>query len=164
MANNENIDIRRLINWSLHVHTALPTSQFLSLTSRETWKEERKIVTDEAGNYGTFEVSSESYDELDTLRAIVFFSAVCERTLFTWRYILSCLSYVVLIAANHLVMLSVMTFNAWLLITVRLTTGLAYYFIPSSPRETRKLTCGTSEGKWELLSRFECSSVWFGSS
>lgn len=109
-------------------------------------KKKEKFVIVQSGNYGTFEVSSESCDEFDTPPATRFFRSVCKRTLFTWRYILSSLSYVVLIAANYLVMLSVMTFNAWLLITVCLATGLAYYFIPSSPKETRKLTCGSSEG------------------
>ncbi|XP_028402388.1 probable low affinity copper uptake protein 2 [Dendronephthya gigantea] len=47
----------------------------------------------------------------------------------TARYILSSLSFPLLLAANYFIMLAVMTYNAWLLIAVCLASGLTYFML-----------------------------------
>ena len=47
----------------------------------------------------------------------------------TIRYILSSLLLPLFLAANYFIMLTVMTYNAWLLIAVCLASGLAYFLL-----------------------------------
>ena len=80
--------------------------------------------------YGTF--NTPPAQQIPT-RRIPFFFYVFRHVLLRWRYILASCSYVILVGASYLIMLAVMTYNAWILIAVCLASGIAYYISLSSP-------------------------------
>lgn len=68
------------------------------------------------------------------------------KVILTAKYILSSLSFPLLLAANYFIMLAVMTYNAWLLIAVCLASGLAYFIL--HPNQDIPAQAPQSDGKY----------------
>lgn len=84
--------------------------------------------------YGTFEVPSQRPRSVpEWSERLAFARNACSRVLLTWRYLLSSFSYIVLVGAGYLVMLTVMTYNAWFFIAVCLASGFSYFLLSPPP-------------------------------
>lgn len=93
-------------------------------------KEKANINEEPCHSYGTFDSGfpDTQITEISTTSTRAVHVRI-KRVLTSRYYIWTSLSLPFLTAANYFIMLSVMTYNAWLLIAVCLASGLAYFLL-----------------------------------